>query len=311
MGRWGRSVAEYEFSVIYEGPALDNHRMPVGDVVESLVGLSALLRETGRVVNPELPDVGVDVRATTAGSWELVVVAVQDLDDAWSAARAWLNGPDSNALVQLVELVGGMGGLLAFLKVRRRASASEVQPDGRTEVTLTDGTKFTVPAEVFSALGVEQVRAAAARFVGPIRREGVERARFVASDRRLSAVTAEEAGEIFESALTPLSTTSHVGDEQLVATVVTPALDGSYIWRLASEDLGTFTAHMDDLDFDERVKRNEVRFGHGDRLSVQVRASWTEVDGIVRGHVDRTILKVRAHYPAYSDRTLNGSDDPA
>lgn len=60
-------MAETTFGVNYDGPALDDGRMPVRDLAPALLALGELFREASAELYPDLPPPALDVKATEKG----------------------------------------------------------------------------------------------------------------------------------------------------------------------------------------------------------------------------------------------------
>ncbi len=108
-------VAETRFAVLYEGPALENGRMEVRDLAPALLALGDLFREANTVVNPGLPPISLQIRATAEGSFVVELILAQP--DLLQQLVDFFTSDQVTALINLREMIigsGAGGGLIWF-----------------------------------------------------------------------------------------------------------------------------------------------------------------------------------------------------
>jgi hypothetical protein len=146
-----KPMAEATFSVNYDGPALEDGRMPVRELAPALLALGELFRVAGSEVYPELPTPTLEIKATEKGSFDVHLIV--NASDAWEQVMNMLTAQGSTALTNLEGLIFGTSGagvgvykFVKFLK-RRKIKKVEItsQPD-LVKVILDDGTTLEVPA---------------------------------------------------------------------------------------------------------------------------------------------------------------------
>src|SRR4051812_5815472 len=98
-----RGMAEIEFGITYDGPALADGRMPVRDLAPALLALGELFTEASVVAYPDREPVAVHVRATKEGSF--VVQMVLQSADAWDQVINIFSSKGADALSNLFAFV--------------------------------------------------------------------------------------------------------------------------------------------------------------------------------------------------------------
>ena len=119
-------MSDANFSLIFEGPAVENGEIDVQDLAPSLMALGELLQAANAELNGERARVAVKLRATRKGSFEVDLSVVQSLAaQAVTLLDALAGHKDgiaaANELADVILKVGGTvvgtgGGLLALLK---------------------------------------------------------------------------------------------------------------------------------------------------------------------------------------------------
>src|SRR5271156_4152512 len=111
------------FHVVYDGPALTEHRMDVRDLAPALVAFADLFTAANKEINGDAAEVRVQVNASfKAGSFGIDLIASQHLLSqikdifAGNGATAIANGW---TILQIVGFTGGglAGGLVGLLRL--------------------------------------------------------------------------------------------------------------------------------------------------------------------------------------------------
>ncbi len=285
-------MAELQFGVKYEGPALVEGRMPVADLAPALLALGELFTEASLVAYPEREPVSLNIRADPERGSFLVWLAVQS-PDMWDQAINLLSGPAITALLNLQGVIFGDGGFLWLLKALggQRISSREPLPSGSFRLTLPDGAVYESSSEALDLYDRPSARAKARRVVDPLRREGVERVEFRRDDVPVLEVGAADLPGYAEL---PEGVIGEREDEVIV-TLITASVEGNYLWRFTEGDSTRFTASMEDPEFRGRIDSHAISFQKDDRFRVLMKVVQREVDGKL--HVDRTVVKVLQTYP--------------
>jgi hypothetical protein len=300
-------MAEAEFGVKYDGPALADGRMPVKDLAPALLALGDLFTEASLVAFPDRDPATLNIRATESGSF-LVLLGLHS-PEAWDQIIQLLSGKTMTALVNLQNLIFAGGGLLWLMKELRGhpIASTERLESGHIRLTLPDGTILEVIPEALALYERQSARKAAREVVEPLHRPGVERLEFGRDDEEVLAIEEDDlpAYELPE----PEEEVLLDREEESIVTLVTVPLAEGYKWRFSEGD-NVFTASLEDPVFRARIDAGEA-FRKGDMLRVRMRVVQTEREGKL--HVERAILEVLEHYPrklqTQIDMELEDGDD--
>ena len=73
-------MAETEsFSLKYDGAAFAEHTIDINDLAPALLALSDVIQEANSIANKDNSTVAIKVKATDAGSFEIVIHTVQEV----------------------------------------------------------------------------------------------------------------------------------------------------------------------------------------------------------------------------------------
>ncbi len=168
------------FHVVYDGPALTEHRMDVRDLAPALVAFADLFTAANKEINGDAAEVRVQVNASfKAGSFGIDLVASQHLLSqikdifAGNGATAISNGWTVLQIVGFTGggLAGGLVGLLRLLKGRRPVKI-EQKGDVAT-VWMTQTETIEVERDVIRLYRNSVVRTSLEKVVSPLEREGI------------------------------------------------------------------------------------------------------------------------------------------
>ena len=174
-------MPETAFEVVYDGPALDDGRIPVRDLAPALLALGDLFAEARKVAYPDMPHVSLEIQATREGSFGVDLI-LQAADGIWEQVVTTSGSDEVSALVNLKELIIG-GGFVGYFGYRkrikgRRVTKQEPADGGQTKVTADDGASITVRHEIIVLDENSRVRRSARSVVQPLSASGVERLDF-------------------------------------------------------------------------------------------------------------------------------------
>lgn len=115
-------MSQTSFSIAYDGPAVESGAMDVRDLAPALLAVGQLFDAANAVLNGQRATVGVNVQATTQGSFEVVLDVVQSMG---SQLVSVFSGDAVTAALQLKELViwggsAGVGGGVIWLVKKLR-----------------------------------------------------------------------------------------------------------------------------------------------------------------------------------------------
>lgn len=283
-------MAETEFGVTYDGPALTSGQMPVDQLAPALLALGALVNEASKLAYPERSPPALNVKATDHGSFS-VYLTLQS-PEAWEQIISLLSSKPAQALEALQALILGPAGVMWLIKKAKGQPITQQEKleSGQIRITLPDGTVIEASPEALLLYERHSARTNARKIVEPLRREGVKRLAFTASTTPELVIEQDdlpsyEPSELDENVLGERTYTTFV-------TLIQPSFDDKYKWRV-SEGGAPFTADLEDQAFRERIRERSELFGDGDRLEVRMRAVQKEVDGKLKE--ERKILEVLDH----------------
>jgi hypothetical protein len=282
------------FNVVYDGPALAEHRMDVRDLAPALVAIADLFTAANKELNGDSADVRVEVKGSfKAGSFELDLIFVQQLLTqirdifAGSIASAISN---AYTILTILGLIGGGGvvGLQRKLRGRRPHRIEQIGEVSRVWITETESVE--VEASVVRLWRSKVVRASLSKTLSPLEREGIsnfgivrgEQVELIVEDDELASFATfnNDSGEVVSDFV--------ARKVLLVESVVFK--DGNK-WRVHDGQYPFFAA-LDDEEFLAKVNDGE-RFGKGDVLVVDVRQIQTIEAGTLK--TEYRIVKVHEH----------------
>jgi hypothetical protein len=284
-----------QFHVVFDGPALAEHRMDVRDLAPALIAIADLLTAANREINGEAASIRVSVDASfRAGSFGIDLVASQHLlshiRDIFSGhgASAVCNG---YAIMTMVGLVGG-GGLIGLLRRLKGRRPVQVQQNGRVStVHISQAESIEIDSRVMKLYHSSVVRTSLEKVVSPLQHEGITDFGIVMNDKVTLAFHDDELG-VLGSAMTEVmgevvsDTTSH----KMLQIESLTFKDGNK-WRV-HDGVAPFHALVEDKEFLKKIDAGE-RFGKGDVLLVDLR----QVQSVDGGRLNNasTIVKVLEH----------------
>lgn len=289
----GGYVPETSFEVIFDGPGLEDGRMPVRDLAPSLMALGNLFSVASAVIHPKQPPAALKIRGTEQGSF--VIDLILEAPNTWDQFVRIFDSESANAIVNFRDLVIGIGGVFWFIqhgkgkKIEARENTVDAQ---HVKVTFDDGTTVEVPADVLALYDNLRIRKTALESVEPVGREGVDRVRF----RRNKQVTVEVQPEDLPAYDLPETDELPALEEEtnMILSIASVAFVEGNKWRF-SDGQKTFSAAIDDLSFFDRVMAGSESFRSGDMLICRMRVSQKR-----RGEdlqTDYSVVRVERHIP--------------
>lgn len=284
-----------QFHVVFDGPALVEHRMDVRDLAPALIAMADLFTAANKEINGEASSIRVHVNASfKAGSFGIDLVATQHL---LAHIRDILSGWGANAvcngytIMTMVGFVGG-GGLIDLLRRLKGRRPVQVQQSGRlTTVHFSEAESIEIDSRVMKLYHNRIVRTSLEKVVSPLEREGITDFGIMIDNEItlqlhdgelgvLSAAAVETAAEVVSD------TTSHK-----MLQIESLTFKNGQKWRV-HDGIATFHASIEDKDFLKKIEAGK-RFGKGDVLMVDLR----QVQSVDGGRLtnESTILKVLEH----------------
>jgi hypothetical protein len=286
------------FHVVYDGPALTEHRMDVRDLAPALVAFADLFTAANKEINGDTAEVRVQVNASfKAGSFGIDLIASQHLLSqikdmfAGNGATAIANGW---TILQIVGFTGGglAGGLVGLLRVLKGRRPVKIEQKGDVAtVWMTQTETIEVERDVIRLYRNSVVRTSLEKVVSPLERAGITDFGVVVNGQVVLDVHDDEVTS-FSAAV------SDVDAEVVSDTITRKMLQIEYLafkdgnkWRV-HDGTATYHASIEDKEFLANIDAGE-RFGKGDVLVVELR----QVQSIVNAKLvnESIIVKVLEH----------------
>jgi hypothetical protein len=281
------------FNVVYDGPALAEHRMDVRDLAPALVAMADLFTAANRVLNGDAADVRVEVKGSfRAGSFNIELIFVQQF---LSQLRDMFAGSSATAVANAWTILGvlgcvGAGGVIGLLRALRGRRAHRVESLGENvRIWITDTESIEVEDQVVRLWRSQSVRIALQKTLSPLAREGITSFGIV-RDTQVELAIDDAELPVFEASMSEGEVvTDHVVRKVLLIESVV-FKDGNK-WRVHDGQY-PFFASLEDEAFLARINAGE-RFGKGDVLVVDLRQIQTVEAGALK--TDNHIVKVLEH----------------
>lgn len=282
------------FHVVYDGPALTEHRMDVRDLAPALIAFADLFSAANKEINGDTAELRVQVNANfKAGSFGIDLLATQQL---LSQIKDIFSGHGATAITNAYTIMtmigftgGGLIGLLRLLKARRPIKIEQNAATARIWATETES--IEISPQVLKLYRSSEVRANLEKVMSPLQRVGITELDIVMNERVMLRIEDEEIGSFSGSILCP--DTEIVSDTTFRQLLLIESLtfkDGNK-WRVHD---GTLPFHVviEDKEFLATIDGGK-QFGKGDVLVVDLRRVQTITGAKLA--TDWTIVKVLEH----------------
>lgn len=296
-------MSDANFSLIFEGPAVENGEIDVQDLAPSLMALGELLQAANAELNGERARVAVKLRATRKGSFEVDLSVVQSLAAQAATLLDSLAGHKdgiaaANELADVILKVGGAvigtgGGLLALLKWLRGRKPDKIEPRaGEVHVHLGD-TVFVTNSQTILLAENRIVREQARKVVAVLEKEGIDR--IATRQDGPEKLTIERAEVSYFDIPDGTEETLEDSEREMWLQIDSLSFKEGNKWRL-TDGGEPFFASVEDVDFLNKIAKGEVSFSKADDLHclVHERQSRTSKGQLRK---DRTIMRVIEHRP--------------
>jgi hypothetical protein len=276
-----------QLDIAFEGDAVNNGQMNVRDLAPSMLAIGTLFESANKVLNGERADIGVNVKATTAGSFHILYEVIQS-----PGANQILQEMLSTA-VDMKELIfGGSIALFTIVKLLKGKNPKVEKINNNLFKLTIDKETYEVPLEFIKLYQDISTRKAISEIVRPVRANGINKLVVRDKKRLLQTVNKSEIDyfnvpEVKDPILDQIS--------QKAFSLVSLAFKDDYKWRLTDGQV-VYSVSIKDDAFLKRVDNNELSFAKGDVLLCNLRTiQWQVEDGV---KTEYEILKVIDHKTA-------------
>ena len=192
-------MANHErFHVVYDGPALAEHRMDVRDLAPALVAFADLFTAVNKEINGDAADVRVQVNASfKAGSFGIDLIATQhllsQLKDIFSGtgAAAISNASGILALIGMTA-TAGYGLIQLLLKLGGRKPVTIEQKGEIARVWINKTETVEVEHNVIRLYRNSIVRTSLEKVVSPLEHEGIDDFGVVMNGQKVLSIHTED-----------------------------------------------------------------------------------------------------------------------
>ena len=261
-------MSHADFTLTYEGPAVDNHEMNVRDLAPAMLAVGEAFEGLNALFNGKSAQLAVNVRAHQPACFKVAFDIVQVAKDA----TPMLTGPGivaANNLLQLLIGAGTVAGTTTWGLIRLIRATRGKRPERVEKLTpglfrlFIDDEVYEVPLDLLEAYQDLRVRRAVEGFITkPLRKPGMNRVS-LADGARSETIDKSEA----EYFIAPEPDSDIVIDDTRRAafTIRDLSFDEEGFWRLY-DGSNPVKVRIEDERFLARIENDDIRFAKHDVL---------------------------------------------
>ncbi|MEA2007087.1 MAG: hypothetical protein U9O20_02915 [Patescibacteria group bacterium] len=285
-----------KFSIKYDGPALAGHEMNVKDFAPALLAIGELFDEANIVLNENRTKIDVNIRATKEGSVDIDLSMVQSVIDQ---AKTLFSGDGVSAIVNaqsLLKLIfgGGVGsiGIVSFIKWLKGRNIENITTleDGNLKIQVEGGETKTLKEEEINLFRLVSIRKKLETIIkSPLSKEGIDTFKVKHGDE--TEEIKKDESEFFSSP----DIDEELIDEREIETnltIVNASFQEKGKWRF-SDGNSTFFAEIEDVDFLNKVEKNQAAFSKDDILQTNLVRKQFITNGQIR--TEYSLKKIIKH----------------
>lgn len=278
--------SKHVFKLSYDSTSTDDHTIDAEVLGKSLLNMSALIKESTKVLNGEQSTARVEVQAHEQGSFVVEFVT-------------WLNDGGTDVLRSLgifsTAASATAGNVFAAIKaLKNRKQIAKHVKNGNVEILFDDGNSLSIPENVDKLVSNHSVRTKIEEVVKKASdfEEGATVKFMNEDDEIMEEIEPDEViyfkappRKLLAEEVTKTITTN------VIFTVV--ALESKNGWKIRLADNQEVSAVMNDKGFIERINNREREFIKGDMFEVELKTVERTLDNKVTTR--RSIEKVIRH----------------
>ncbi|MCY4651591.1 MAG: hypothetical protein OXC95_00330 [Dehalococcoidia bacterium] len=276
--------------IVYDGPALSDGSMEVRDLAHAMLGVGELFEAANQVLNYNDTSIQVNVRATSAGSFEIGFTVIQNIEATNMMASSFgdLISPAAD-MITLVLGASGLFGLIKWLKGR----IPQFTPTDSNEFDVTVGNETRrVSFAIRDLYNNPNISVKAETVIRPLKTNGITDVSF--RDER--GQTIQQVNEDDADSFNAISLQEPIQDNirEMTFSIVALSFKVNNIWRL-SDGQNTYSARIRDPNFWGMVENSQASFRNGDLLRCNFRTrQYKNNEGI---KTEYEVLEVLRHEP--------------
>lgn len=295
-------MSKANLTLSFKGDAVENGEIDVKDLAPALLALGEVIQAANAEINGNKTQMSVKVRATAKGSFVVDLALLQSMMENMKIFLDFAaeNKDGISAAKDIAEILFGVGGgvvtlsggfyyLLKFLKGRKPDKVE--RKDGDVYVHVGDQ-YFVTNEKVIRLAENVAIREHAKKSVASLSENGIE-----------SISVQQKGSEPLDINRDDVKSFDYQIEEQqlsdetrkMVLQIISLSFKEDNKWRV-TDGGDTFSAKIDDMDFLNRIAKNEIAFAKGDWLVCNVREiQSTTAKGLKK---ESTIVKVLEYHPA-------------
>ena len=280
-------------NVVYDGPSLADGSMNVRDLAPVLMAIGGLFDDANRIANGPQASIGVNVRATAAGSFEIFLEVAQKVGE--SGILQGGIGDFISTAADLKELLIGGGGAVAggviWLTKRLRGRIPRIEKinDEIYRIVVSDDESYEVPLRLLRMYQDIDINQNINEIVRPLNRPGIDSIKFRGHDVTIQEITKEDV-----PSFTLSDYKEKLVDEttRRVLSIVRLVFKENNKWRLSDGDT-EMSVTITDKNYLKNIDDGVVTFSKLDVLVCELRTvQWMTRDGLVTEH---EVVKIIQH----------------
>jgi hypothetical protein len=301
---------EAQFSIIYDGEAVDEGSIDAKELAPALLALAEVIEEAQPLI-PEL-DARISLRVRSDfehGSFEIHL----ELAKLYQQFRELFSGQDASAFANLFQIlgvsgiVGGLYGLFQLIKKSkgRKTRSVTIERSERVKIIFEgDDEPVETNRRTWQLFQNLHVRKAIEQVIAPLFHKGIDSFEIKHRGRQTLKVSEDEAKYF-------VAPTEHEGEtitevDTRVSIVMASFQQGNK-WRV-SDGSRTIFVSLEDPTFVHDVQTGQAAFRKGDILNVRLQTrQWIEGDEL---KAEFSILKVHKHEPGPRNMSLLRDQEP-
>lgn len=267
----GHLVATQDFTVKFDGPAVESGRMPVRDLAPALLALGELFDVAREVAEPDSPALTLEVRSFERGSFQNLLGLSYD-----AAVNLLVSDPVGAVLNVFTLVTHGKTGVLAMYRALRGKRIVRTEPTESPGIFLVhnyDGQAIVAPGATINIYQDPRTPAVASGIVKPLREPGVEELLVRGAEEPLiikkdevDAIPKDQEQDAPEPEVLADSTRT-----TLLSIILAPLQDpGRLKWRF-TEGHADLWARVTDTKFIRGMETRKEHLNVGDRLKCRLR----------------------------------------